>query len=167
MQDQVDGATSRLSHWLLYANAPTQTIFFGANDAVLPGLPQHIPLDTYRLNLQRLPRLVRSLGHDPAFILITPPPICEFLTHADDTAKGRAADGPQRLAVHTKKYVDAAVATAEDIGMPVVNLWQAFVDYAGGWKEGHPLPGSREAGRNEKLTELLRDGLHLNPKGCV
>ena len=41
------------------------------------------------------------------------------------------------------------------------------MEYAGGWSEGEPLPGSKEIPENERLTGLFRDGLHFSPKGCV
>ena len=30
------------------------TVFFGANDAVAPGEPQHVPLDEYKSNLIKI-----------------------------------------------------------------------------------------------------------------
>lgn len=36
------------------------TVFFGANDAVLPGEPQHVPIDQYRRNLQRIVATIRE-----------------------------------------------------------------------------------------------------------
>jgi isoamyl acetate esterase len=35
------------------------TVFLGANDAALPGEPQHVPIDQYRQNLQRIVQDVR------------------------------------------------------------------------------------------------------------
>lgn len=37
------------------------------------------------------------------------------------------------------------------------------------WREGgdKEIPGCKERERNPKMGELLRDGLHFNPKGCV
>jgi len=64
-------------------------------------------------------------------------------------------------------YADAAVEVGKELGVPTVNLWKACIDYAGGWKEGEPIPGSKPNGRNEKLEGLFRDGLHFSPIGCV
>lgn len=143
----------------------SQTVFFGANDAVLPGLPQHIPLDEYRWNLKKIIQHKVLKPHDPKFILITPPPICEYATQAEDAEKGK--NFVQRLAARTKEYADAALEVGEELGVPTVNLWKACIDYAGGWKEGEPIPGSKPDGINAKLTELFRDGLHFSPTGCV
>ncbi|KAL7271478.1 hypothetical protein RUND412_005762 [Rhizina undulata] len=139
------------------------TVFLGANDAVLPGQLQHIPLEEYVTNLRVLLTHPVFKPHNPKFVLIAPPPICEYLTQADDAAKGKPK--VQRLAANTKKYSDAALALGKELNVPTVDLWKAFTDYAGGWEEGKSLPGSKELPENEKLAELLRDGLHFLPQG--
>ncbi|RPB02176.1 SGNH hydrolase [Choiromyces venosus 120613-1] len=139
------------------------TIFFGANDSTLHDRPQHVPLDQYPVNLRRIIRHPLIKAHDPKVILITPSPICEYRTQDGDLA--REVVGIQRLAANTKKYADAALEVGKALGIPTVNLWEAFIQYAGGWEEGNPIPGSKELPKNEKLGELLRDGLHFEPKG--
>ncbi|KAG0633096.1 SGNH hydrolase-type esterase domain-containing protein [Tuber brumale] len=139
------------------------TIFFGANDAALPDRSQYVPLDQYAENLKRIVNHPLLVAHSPKIVLITPPPICEYRTQDNDLAKGIV--GIQRLATNTKKYVDAALEVGKALDIPTVNLWGAFVQYVGGWEEGNPLPGSKELPKNEKLGELLRDGLHFEPKG--
>jgi len=139
------------------------TVFFGANDAVLPGQLQHIPLEEYRKNLKSILMHQALKQHDTKFVLITPPPICEYMTQEDDASKGKPEI--QRLAANTKKYVEVVLSVGKDMKVPTVNLWGAFMQYAGGWEEGKPFAGSKEIPPNEKLQSLLRDGLHLNPKG--
>lgn len=87
----------------------------------------------------------------------------EALAEASDREKGR--DIIQRLQANTKQYRDAALEVGKELGVPTVDLWKAFVDYTGGWKEGEPLPGGKEDPRVDKFAELLRDGLHFNPQG--
>ncbi|PWW79536.1 SGNH hydrolase [Tuber magnatum] len=139
------------------------TVFFGANDATLPNRSQHVPLDQYSENLKRIINHPLLVAHSPRIILITPPPICEYRTQDNDLARG--IPGTQRRAANTKKYADAALEVGKALGIPTVNLWEAFVQHAGGWEEGNPLLGSKELPKNEKLGELLRDGLHFEPKG--
>lgn len=139
------------------------TVFFGANDATLSDRSQHVPLDQYAENLKRIINHPLLVAHSPKILLIIPPPICEYRTHGHDLAKGIV--GAQRLAANTKRYADAALEVGKALGIPTVNLWEAFTQYAGGWEEGNPLPGSKELPKNEKLGELLRDGLHFEPKG--
>ncbi|CCX05109.1 Similar to GDSL esterase/lipase At5g45920; acc. no. Q6NMR9 [Pyronema omphalodes CBS 100304] len=147
---------------------PTETIFFGANDAVLSPQLQHIPLSSYTSNLRALCTHPLILSHSPSLILITPPPICEYITQESDAAKGK--NYIQRLAAQTKQYRDAAIAVGKELNVPVVDLWGAFVEYAEPgyqWREGgdKEIPGCKERERNPKMGELLRDGLHFNPKG--
>ena len=56
------------------------TIFFGANDAALPGkaTKQHVPLDEYRATLKSMIDYVTSLGvAKEKIVLIGPPPVVE------------------------------------------------------------------------------------------
>jgi len=138
-----------------------QTVFFGANDATLPDNRQHVPLDQYSETLKRIINHPLLVAHNPKILLITPPPICEYRTQEHDLERGIV--GVQRLAANTKRYADAALEVGKALGIPTVNLWEAFMQYAGGWEEGNPLLGSKELPENEKLGELLRDGKGFYP----
>lgn len=51
------------------------TVFFGANDAALPGGKQHVPLETFQQNLVRIVEHIHStLGNSTPIVLLTPPP---------------------------------------------------------------------------------------------
>jgi hypothetical protein len=128
----------------------------GTNDAVLSDQPQYVPLDQYSNNLRRIINHSTLKTHDTKFILITPGPICEYDTQASDAAMGKHYI--QRLAANTKLYVEVALRVGKELGIPTVNLWEAFIDYVGGWKEGEPLPGSKDIPKNEKFADLFRDG---------
>lgn len=95
--------------------------------------------------------------HNLRTILIAPPPICEYRTQESDIQKGRI--GILRSATNTRRYAEAALSVGSELGIPTINLWQAFMEYTGGWHEGDPLPGSKELPKNEKLGELLHDGM--------
>lgn len=128
----------------------------GANDAVLSGQPQHVPLNQYSSNLRRIINHSAFEAHNTKFILITPAPICEYDTQASDATLGKHYI--QRLAANTKLYADATLEIGKELGVPTVDLWEAFIEYVGGWGDGNPLPGSRKIPKNEKFTELFRDG---------
>ena len=131
-------------------------IFFGANDACLPGHSQHVPLDRYCENLKLLCCHPSVAAHDPKIILVTPPPVNEYqLTNRDALERYTT---PQRTAANTKKYADTCRQVGEELNLPVVNLWHAFMTRAG-WKEGEPLTGSRDVERSEVLQNLLQDGM--------
>jgi len=133
-----------------------QTVFFGANDAVLEGLPQHVPLEEYRTNLHTIVTHEALQGHNPKLILITPAPICEYKTQEYSLENGKTYK--QRMAAKTKEYADVALEVGRGAGVPTVNLWNAFMAYAG-WSEGEPLLGCKTQPRNERLGALLRDGM--------
>ena len=62
-----------------------------------------------------------------------------------------------RTAENTKRYADTCREVGQEIGVPVVDLWQAFMR-AAGWREGQPLVGSLKGERSEVLESLLIDG---------
>ncbi|KAF2277910.1 SGNH hydrolase [Westerdykella ornata] len=144
-------------------------VFFGANDAALPQPVenQHVPLEEYKQNLEKIITHPLITPHNARVILIAPPPINEHLLWPNDKLKGR--ESASRVAAVTKSYADAAYEVGTRLGVPVVHLWNAFMTKAGleidQWKTGDTLPGSLDVLENETLKELLYDGLHFNPAG--
>ncbi|KAK2740078.1 hypothetical protein FQN55_009027 [Onygenales sp. PD_40] len=136
------------------------TVFFGANDAVLPGFHQHVPLNVYEDSLTKILTHPVVQAHGTKLLLLTPPPVNEyqFFTHGPEPEPVSL----QRRAAQTKLYADAARRVGQALNVPVVDIWTAFMT-AVGWTEGDPLAGSKEAAPNEKLEGLLSDGLHFNP----
>jgi isoamyl acetate esterase len=132
-----------------------QMIFFGANDACLPGSSQHVPVDQYCKMLESLCQHPSVAAHNPKIILVTPPPVNEYQLSINDALNGCTA--PSRTAANTKRYADACRKVGEKLGLPVVDLWHAFMMEAG-WKEGEPLEGSKETESNRILQQLLLDG---------
>jgi isoamyl acetate esterase len=131
------------------------TVFFGANDACVPGHPQHVHLETYLANLKKILGYQAVKLHNTQVILVTPPPVDEW-----------QLDGPDRTAKHTAKYAAAARELGAELQVPLLDLWTIFMHKAG-WKEGWTgaLPGSKDAPRNTVLGDLLSDGLHFTELG--
>ncbi|EEP75918.1 predicted protein [Uncinocarpus reesii 1704] len=138
------------------------TVFFGANDAVLPPYKQHVPLQTYRQSLRDIVTHEAVRSHKTKVLLLTPPPVNEYQFEVLDGTSGPAA--PMRSAENTKLYADACREVGRSLGIPLVDIWTAFMKEAG-WVEGEPLAGSKKAQPNQKLAALLSDGLHLSPAG--
>lgn len=115
----------------------------GANDAVLPGRPQHVPLDRYKSNLSKLVATVKNpsspyYSPDTRLILITPPPIipASWRAHCVSMWRQNGGQGPEpeedRDPRVTKQYVDACVEVAKGEGVELVNAWSSIVTAAGG-----------------------------------
>lgn len=131
------------------------TIWFGANDACLPGSKQHVSLDKYSENLSQLIHMVtdsKSDFHSPGtkIILITPPPI-----NVQQWGARLAADDPPKALDRafdiTAKYAQAVRDVAAKEGVLIVDAFQAL------WSA---------AGQEESaLTKFLSDGLHLTADG--
>ncbi|GES66420.1 GDSL Lipase/Acylhydrolase family protein [Aspergillus terreus] len=140
------------------ATVKLMTIFFGANDACIPGTFQHVPLDKFKENLRQLIQHPAVTAQGTQIIVLTPPAVNEYqMDPGDGSALARTAS-------HTKIYADAAREVATSLGTPVADIWTAFMT-AAGWKEGDPLAGSKEIPNNAKLQSLLTDGLHLTADG--
>jgi lysophospholipase L1-like esterase len=171
---------------MISAQLVNEVVFFGANDASLPDAPnkQHIPLDEFSSNLEKIITHPQVVVHKPRIILVAPPPINEHLWWPRDKSSGYPS--VTRVASATKDYADAACVLGAKLNVPVVNLWSAFMKKAGfgtnAWKVGDPLPGSLGVPQNDALVELMYDGeqdpfqcstagadsptgLHFNPAG--
>ncbi|KAI9874667.1 MAG: hypothetical protein M1830_009430 [Pleopsidium flavum] len=133
------------------------TIFFGANDACLPGTQtgQHVPRPQYRQNLTAILEHPTLNAQKPRVILITPPPVDEYRLEECDREKG--IQEIRRTAEHTKLYAEACRETGKEHNVVVLDLWSVFMGEAG-WKDGMPLIGSKKVERSEVLGELLHDG---------
>ncbi|MCJ1316743.1 hypothetical protein MMC15_002064 [Xylographa vitiligo] len=165
------------------ARVRIMVIWFGANDACLPGSSsqQHIPLEEFKQNLKDIVNHDSVRDQQPSIILITPPPVDEYGLEAAGLLNGTSE--VSRTAEHTKKYADACVEIGREIKVPVLDLWSALMTRAG-WKQGDShLPGSKGQPKNAVLAEMLSDGknsqlsrtsfnspsaligLHFNPEG--
>ena len=67
--------------------------------------------------------------------------------------------GETRKAKDAAEYAQLVREVGKDAGVPVLDIWTAFMDKAG-WKAGDhlPLPGSIELGKSAELGEMLPDG---------
>lgn len=70
----------------------------------------------------------------------------------------------RRTAENTAEYAEFVREVGKDLNLPVIDLWQAFMDEAG-YKKGDIFPGSKLIGQNPVLVRLMHDGLHFNPDG--
>ncbi|RMD43353.1 hypothetical protein DV735_g1739, partial [Chaetothyriales sp. CBS 134920] len=132
------------------------TVFFGANDACLPGQMQHVPLASYKQALREIANHELVRQHGTKLIFVTPPPVHEY----------QLVDGT-RSAENTALYAAACREVAASLGLPYVDLWTVLMTKAG-WKgpgSKDKLIGSKERERSLVLDELLTDGLHLSSQG--
>jgi hypothetical protein len=124
------------------------TIWFGGNDACLPGFRQHVPLSRFSENLTTMVRAIRApespwYSPETKIFLITPPPI-----HVPSM---RADMQPTRTFDTTKTYAEEVRKVGEAEGVPVVDAW------TGVWEA---------AGKNkEAVKTFFTDGLHLGKAG--
>ena len=135
-----------------------KTIFFGANDACLPGgsTGQHVPLKEYVQNLKKIVHHPSVQAQSARLLLITPPPVDEYASEAAESLQGLTTE-VLRTAEHTKKYADACREVGENLGVAVLDIWSIIMDRAG-WAPDRDLPGSKSAPKNTLLQDLLTDG---------
>ncbi|KAM0253888.1 hypothetical protein ACHAQJ_007120 [Trichoderma viride] len=146
-------------------------ILLGANDAVIPleTTSQHVPLETYKENLNKIINYPRIRAHNPKILLVTPPPVDEIKLKILDTAEGHAS--AIRASAISASYAEKAREVArENPGVILIDLWQAIMGEAismspEDYQPGGPWLGSPENGKQGGLDELLPDGLHMGGKG--
>lgn len=71
----------------------------------------------------------------------------------------------RRTAAVTSEYAQAVRDVGKELSIPVLDLWTAMIDLAGGKGSDAEPVGAKSAPRNEILQSFLRDGLHLSPEG--
>ncbi|KAL3802108.1 hypothetical protein HJC23_010864, partial [Cyclotella cryptica] len=137
------------------------TVFFGANDASLPGERehcQHVPIDEYEDNLRKIVKMIRATlpvenndksQYIPPILLITPPPIDE--KKWDNYCIQNFNELSPRTNHASKAYGDKVKSVAKDLECHVVD---AFSVLGGDHPEQEAYYGKH-----------LEDGLHLNELG--
>ncbi|XP_020199868.1 GDSL esterase/lipase At5g62930 [Aegilops tauschii subsp. strangulata] len=128
------------------------TIFFGANDAALPGRTsqrQHVPVEEYRQNLKTIVNHLKDCSKSMVILLITPPPIDE--DGRERYARSQYGEDARRLPERTNEmagvYAGQCIELAKEMDVQCVDLWSKM-QATEGW---------------QKL--YLSDGLHLTPEG--
>lgn len=166
------------------------TVFFGANDACVPGESQHVELQAYVQTLKKVieyPVLDQEGPSGTKVIVITPPPVNEH--QFERTPSG----GFQRRAGITSQYARAAREVGKAHGVFVLDLWTILMHKVG-WIasmgcecccdhmpyhiEVDPpaasgiqhIPGCFHAPASSphadyQLSDFLTDGLHLTKLG--
>lgn len=166
------------------------TVFFGANDACLPGNLQHVELQTYVDTIKAIfqyPLFQERAARKTHIIIITPPPINEHqLPQAPDGSS-------QRRAGITSQYARAAVQAGRAYGVHTLDFWSIIMKKVGwtSWmgrdccckhlschldaktapsSDVHHLPGcihipEVSSYADYQLSDFLTDGLHLTKLG--
>jgi len=121
------------------------TIFFGANDAALPGEAQHVPIDEYASNLDAMVRQIRqrSSSETLPIFLLTPPPVDEVKLTAWKGSSNRDNTNTRRYGLKVKEVADKL----HDERVCVVDTWDLL------------------QGDTDDRGHHLCDGLHLNESG--
>lgn len=132
----------------------------GANDACLKGSAgsQHVPLDRYMKNMDTIISHPAVQAQAPRIIIVSPPPINEHVCLENDKLKG--FNKPRRHANHTKMYAVAAQEIARRHGVAFIDLYELFMNHAGGSKRDQSLQGSLDLPPNPFIRMLLHDGKH-------
>ena len=125
-------------------------LWFGANDAGLPGLADHhyVSVDDYRSNLHKLIDRVQAKTKCPRIMLITPPPVHheQRLIFQKQRYGDKATGKLERTLENTGKYAAACLQVAKERNVAccdLYNLMQQESDWA----------------------PFLHDGLHFSKDG--
>ncbi|OCF38035.1 hypothetical protein I316_00259 [Kwoniella heveanensis BCC8398] len=133
------------------------TIWLGTNDAALPGHKQHVPLSTFRENMNHFLESLTSPASPYAaaqtpealnIVLITPTIFNPLQWEADlpEKDKSRSVDV-------MRTYKDAKGSKGEGWRIQTIDLWEAVMSANGGKESG------------AELERFFNDGLHLTTEG--
>ena len=126
------------------------TVFFGANDASLPGVRehnQHVPADEYEQNLKTIVSDIRKKLKQTPIILITPPPLDE--KSWDSFCREQFDNLSPRSNTASKLYGERTKLVANEFGCSLVDSFTL-------------LGGNGDV---SSYGDTLDDGLHLSAKG--
>lgn len=129
------------------------TIWWGANDATLPGQTQHVPLDRFRSNIREMVSLVRDDPASPYYspetsiILINAPSFYPEHWLDERAKKGLPREHDRDLEV-TRRYAQEIKSLGEELGVPVADAYAAVAKEIERVGEHNP-------------TAIWSDGLHL------
>ena len=123
----------------------------GANDSVLPGCRQHVPLPKFKEYLSDIVSRVRNpssqwYSPETRIVLISATPIIPADRAAASLARwkdfGSVGEPPKldRDPAVTKQYSDACVEVAKKEGVEVVDGWNTIVAAGGGQDPEHLAP---------------------------
>jgi lysophospholipase L1-like esterase len=157
------------------------TVFFGANDAALPGELQHVPPEEYGQNLAEIVEQMRSrlspfspktnnatkannsedqqscpsageyYSNDLPIILFTPPPVDAKAWYKERGPNKNGQPVNDRANDNARRYGDIVKAVGKQVNCSVLDTF----DLLGG------------NGSVEDYGKHLRDGLHLSESGNV
>jgi len=110
----------------IISNAPhVVTLCFGANDSACIESSQHVPLDDYKNNLQKIVQyLQQHLTGMKKLVLITPPPVHQATWDKVSIEKGDKWG--YRTCDTTRQYAQAVKSVANQFNLQCVDLWEEF-----------------------------------------
>lgn len=143
-------------------------LFLGANDAVLPGFRQHVPVSRYRENLSWMIAQVRASQPAARILLLTPPAVYPPDWEAHCREKGRDLD---RSVEHTRLYAEACREVyhqyikehgggGERNHLALVDIYAEMEQYAGITSKENNCTTQWQ-----NVRSLLCDGLHFSAQG--
>ena len=112
-------AVQLLDEAVLKENPDIVVLFFGANDSVMPGQIQHVPLEEYRQHLKAMASRIATAG--AWLVLVTPPPVDE-------------ARVKNRKLENTTAYAHACLKLGQQMNVPVANLFDE-IQWVADWKK--------------------------------
>ncbi|KAJ9095994.1 hypothetical protein QFC21_005357 [Naganishia friedmannii] len=139
------------------------TIWFGANDASVPGTAQSVPLEKYVDNLNYyISSLVEPSSEyyqpEARVILISPPPFVHSMRLEQPLPPhvSKGEQGKERTLERTREFKDACLALGNEWSkktsgkVQLLDLWKVIV-------------GAIGSENDNDLRPLYTDGLHLKP----
>lgn len=95
------------------------TLFFGANDSAVPASKQHVPINEYKINLEKMVHMLRTAWPTCHVVLISPPPVDQPVW---DAARGGPESGMRELE-RARQYAEAVCELADRLKCKRIDLF--------------------------------------------
>ncbi|KAJ1915553.1 isoamyl acetate-hydrolyzing esterase [Mycoemilia scoparia] len=147
-----------------FGNVRLLTLFFGTNDAVLPGFPQHIEIPDYLKNMEAMVNMVRDpksefYHPDTRILFIAPGPVHVGMWNRQVGSTGQLDLIDSRDNNYVKQYCQALVDLGKKLNIPTVDSWNLIMDQI------NNLPSDVRNGEWNGFDRFFVDGLHPNDLG--
>jgi len=132
------------------------TVCFGANDAAMAGIPQHVPLQEFSANMAAVLDWLHECFH--RVIVLTCPPVDEKrrLEYQVEKYGSKATGVLERTNERAQMYAAAAATTARKANAPVIDLWSGMQEEAVGSRPWLLPPPARHSPAGAVLPRLCR-----------
>ncbi|KAM3339892.1 GDSL esterase/lipase CPRD49 [Capsicum galapagoense] len=127
-------------------------LYFGGNDSQDPDFPNssHVPLHEYVENMRKLAHHIKGLSEKTRLIMLSAPAVNEeqiLKTYGDNRGRSNEVG---------RKYAEAGVKLGQELGVPVINFFEALYGKPGVFWDGMHLTAEGSKILFDKIKDVIK-----------